>query len=162
MPLNPAFPAVITAMDVSAGKVSSEVHAGSFCVNLLTWTHLFPNQNTGSFLLLGPNLLNSCIIETDYLCFPARQFVGYCFGGETGQTQGVVDGSHNPHALCSPRSCLPVGSKPWIMQIGASCRRKQESCPSADVCQREGMGSAVDCPASSSKKRVSPESSRKD
>lgn len=80
------FPTVITAMDVPAGKVSSEVHAGSFCVNLLTWTHLFPNQNTDSFLRLGPNLLNSCIIETDYLCFPARQFVAYCFGGDTGLT----------------------------------------------------------------------------
>lgn len=57
---------------VSSGKVSSDVPAGNFCVNPSMWTHLFPHQHTGGFLTLGPHLLNSCIIETDYLRFPAR------------------------------------------------------------------------------------------
>lgn len=38
-------------------------------MNASQWTHLFPNQSTGRFLMLSPNLLNLCIIEADYLCF---------------------------------------------------------------------------------------------
>lgn len=62
-------------------------------MNAAWWTHLFPNQNTGSVLVLGPNLLNSCIIETDYLHFPARQFATYSFRSDAGLSQGAAGGS---------------------------------------------------------------------
>lgn len=87
---NPRLPAVVSSVAVSAGKVNSDAQAKSLCVNTSWWTHLFPNQNTGRFLMLGPNLLNSCIIETDYLHSPARQFVTYSLS----LAQGVVAGNH--------------------------------------------------------------------
>lgn len=55
---------MISSVAISAGKASFEVHGGSFYVTPSPGTHLFPNQHTGSFLVLGPNLLNSGIIET--------------------------------------------------------------------------------------------------
>lgn len=47
----------------SAGKACFDVHGGSFCVTPSPGTHLFSDQRTGSFLVRGPKLLNSCIIE---------------------------------------------------------------------------------------------------
>lgn len=96
---SPCLPTVVSYVVVSAGKVSSDVRARSFCENLSWWTHLFPNQNTGRFLMLGPNLLNPCIIETDYLYFPARQFVTYSFRSDAGLAQGVVYGNHHPPSV---------------------------------------------------------------
>lgn len=52
--------------------------------------------------MLGPNLLNSCIIDTDYLHFPARQFVTYSFRDDAGLAQGAVDGRHHPHPVQPP------------------------------------------------------------
>lgn len=46
--------------------------------------------------MLSPNLLNSCIIETDYLRFPARRFVTYSFRSDAGLAQGGMDGNHHP------------------------------------------------------------------
>lgn len=119
-----------------------------------------PNQNTGRFLVLGPNLLNSCIIETDYLRFPARQLVSCSSGADAGLARGVVDGSYAPGpcvgALGGLHSRLPVGSNAGRMQMGTSCRERGgvvfiRRC----VCQ----GGAV--PGQVQGKSFSPESSRK-
>lgn len=54
---------MLSSVAVSAGKASFDGHGGSFCVTPSPGTRLFPNQRTGSFLVLGPDLLNSCIMR---------------------------------------------------------------------------------------------------
>lgn len=120
-------------------------------MNSSQWTCLFPNQNTGSFLMLGPNLLNSCIIETDYLHFPTRQFATYSFRSDAGLAQGVVNESHDSPPL--QEGWAASTPAPFYDLICGECRRlsragrKEESCSLAYACAREEMmSSGMDCP----------------
>lgn len=139
--INPRLPAVVRSVAVSAGKVSSDVHAGNFCVNPSWWIHLFPNQNTGRFLMLGPNLLNSCILRQIISIFQLDTLSLTLSGWLK-----VLWIEATTHLLCrrpgQPPSCLPLGFNPWRMQVGTLPKKKKgrilffSSC----VCQGGGDG----------------------